>query len=119
MKTYTAGGAIAHRRIVKFGAADGAVLQATAATEGLIGVTDHPGGAASGERVDVVRSGFTEVEFGGTVTRGGYVTADVDGKAVAAAPAAGTNNGVVGRAEVSAVAGDIALVFILPAQVQG
>ncbi len=118
-KNCTAGGAIAHRRIVKFGVSDGVVLQGTAATEALIGVTDCPGGAASGERIDVVRQGFTEVEFGGTVTRGDPITADASGKAVTATPAAGVNNGIVGWAEVSAVSGDIGLIFVSPGKIQG
>ena len=119
VKTYVAGAAVGHRMLVKFGASDGEVIPAAAATDAVIGVTDCPGGAALGKRVDVVRLGLTEAVFGGTVARGAYVTADANGAAVAAAPAAGTNNGVVGRAEVSAVAGDIALVLIMPGQIQG
>ena len=59
------------------------------------------------------------MEFGGTVARGAPVTADASGKAVAAAPAAGSNVRIIGFAEVSAVAGDIAPVLIAPGVMQG
>ena len=114
----TAEAAIAAYRIVKFGASDGGYLQAAAATDSLAGVCESVG-PASGERLDVVKAGIADVEFGGTVTRGGPVTADANGKAVAAAPAAGSNVRIIGFAEVSAVAGDIAPVWIEPGVMQG
>lgn len=117
-RTYTAGGAIAAFRIVKPHSADGAVVQAAAAADFLMGVTG-PIAPDSGERVDVIKSGVAPVEFGGTVTRGGPVTADANGKAVAAAPGAGTNARIIGFAEVSAVSGDIADVFLNPGLMQG
>lgn len=116
---HDAGGVIAAHRIVKHGAADGAVLQATASTEQLIGVLDNIAAAASGDRCEVCRAGVAEVEFGGNVTRGGPLTADADGKAVAAAPGAGTNAYIIGFAEVSGVAGDIGSVLIAPGRIQG
>lgn len=114
----TAGAAISPYRIVKPGAADGEYLQAAAATDFLLGVCEAVG-PASGERVDVVKSGIADVEFGGTVTRGGPVTSDASGKAVAAAPAAGSNVRIIGFAEVSAVAGDIAQILVAPGVMQG
>lgn len=117
-RNYTAEGAIPAYRIVKPGAADGGVLIAAAATDSLMGVCESVG-PASGERCDIVKSGIADVEFGGTVTRGGPVTADASGKAVAAAPAAGSNVRIIGFAEVSAVAGDIAPVLIAPGVMQG
>lgn len=117
-KNATAEAAIAAYRIVKPGAADGGVLQAAAATDYLMGVCESVA-PASGERCDIVKAGIAEVEFGGTVTRGQAVTADANGKAVAAAPAAGVNARVIGFAEVSAVAGDIAPVLISPCLMQG
>lgn len=119
VKTFVAGGAIGHRRFVKVGAADGEVLQASAAADALIGVTDHPGGAVQGDRVDVVLLGITDVEFGGAVTRGTFVASDANGRAVAAAPAAGANVGVGGRSHVTAASGDILPVLINPTQIQG
>lgn len=114
----TAEGAIAAYRIVKPGAADGGYLQAAAATDFLMGVCESVG-PASGERLDVVKAGIADVEFGGTVTRGGPVTSDASGRAVAAAPGAGANVRIIGFAEVSAVVGDIAAVWIEPGLMQG
>lgn len=119
VKSYTAGGAIPNRRFVKWGSADGQVVLATAATDAVIGVSDHPGGAASGERVDIVRLGFTEIELGGTVTRGGFITTNASGQAVAAAPAAGAVNSVVGRMDVSGVSGDVVPHLFIPGQITG
>jgi hypothetical protein len=119
VKTYTAQAAVAHRRIVAFGATDAAVLHGAAATDLLIGVVDNPSGAAIGERVDVVRFGLAEVEFGGTVARGAPVTADANGRAVAAVPAAGANNRIIGFAERSSVSGDIGLILVQPGLIQG
>lgn len=117
-KNYVAEAAIAAYRIVKFGAADGQVLQAAAATDSLMGVMESVG-PALGERCDAVKSGIADVEFGGTVARGAAVTSDANGKAVAAAPAAGSNVRIIGFAEVSAVSGDIAPVLIAPGVMQG
>lgn len=117
-RNYMAEAAIAAYRIVKFGTADGNVLQAAAATDLSIGVMESVG-PASGERCDVVKSGIADVEFGGAVTRGGPVTSDASGRAVAAAPAAGSNVRVIGFAEVSAVSGDIAPILVAPGVMQG
>lgn len=117
-RNYTAEAAIAAYRIVKPGASDGAVLQGAAATDALLGVCESVGPAA-GERCDIVKAGIADVEFGGTVTRGAPITSDANGKAVAAAPAAGSNVRVIGFAEVSAVAGDIAPILISPCVMQG
>lgn len=117
IKTLTAGGAVAARRLVKFGSADGAVVQAAAATDGVIGVSEAIG-AASGERVDVVFAGVAEVEYGGTVTRGALLTSDASGKAIAAAPAAAAAARVIGIAMVSGVSGDIGSVLIAPGEIR-
>lgn len=117
-RNYTAGGAIAAFRIVKCGSNDGEVVQAAAATDLLMGVTESVG-PASGERCDIVKAGVADVEFGGTVTRGAALTSDASGRAVAAAPAAGSNVRIIGFAEVSAVSGDIAPVLISPCVMQG
>jgi lipopolysaccharide export system protein LptA len=117
-RTYLTGGAITKRRIVKWGSADHTVVQATAATDSLIGVAAELD-AASGERIDVHLSGVVEVEFGGNVTRGAQITADTSGKAVAAAPAAGVNNGIIGIAMVSGVSGDIGTVLLAQSTLQG
>ncbi len=115
---HVAEGAISPYRIVKPGAAAYGVLQAAAATDALMGVCESVG-PASGERCDVIRNGIALVEFGGTVAAGAAVTADSQGRAVAAAPAAGSNVRIIGFAEVAAASGDIADVRIAPGVMQG
>ena len=117
-RNYAASGAIAAYRIVKPGAADGVVAQGAAATDALMGVNESIA-VADGERVDIVKSGIADVEFGGNVTRGNPLTSDANGKAVVAAPAAGANVRVLGFAEVSGVDGDIGQVLIAPHTMQG
>jgi hypothetical protein len=113
---YTAEGAIAPFRIVKFGTSDGNVLQASSSADKLIGVS-LPVGAnsfAALERLDICRAGLTEVEYGGQVTRGDRLTADANGKAIAITDAmlvAGVVNSI-GVAESSGVLGDIGDVFL-------
>lgn len=118
IKNATADGAVGAYRIVAHGAADGNVAQAIA-TDKLIGVNDRIAAAVAGDRIDIVRSGITEVEFGGNVTRGDPLTSDASGRAVAATPAAGANAYIVGFAEVSGVLGDIGSVAIAPGRIQG
>jgi len=118
IKAFTTGGAVTKCRLVKFGAADATVVQAAAATDLIVGAAAELG-AASGARISVVLTGIADVEAGGNITRGSLVTADADGKAVAAAPAAGVNNRVAGVALVSAASGDIIPVLLAPQQIQG
>ncbi len=101
-KTYTAGGTINPYRLVKFGGSDTALLQAAAASDGLIGVAGQIG-AASGEVIDVTLVGIGEVEAGGSITRGNSVTSDANGKAVVASD----GNVIIGKALMSAASGDI------------
>lgn len=110
---------VAERVIVKLGAADQEVVAATAVSETLIGVSVQPGTAAAGQRVDVAIAGVVEVVAGGTITRGAYLTTNASGQAVAAAPSAGVNNGIVGIALVSAVANDIIPVLLAQGRIQG
>lgn len=119
VKNFIASGVIGHRRQVKATATDGIVALATAPTDDVIGVTDFPGGAADGQRIDVVLFGPAEVEGGGVITPGGYFAADASGRAVAAAPAAGVNNGVGGRALVNVASGDFFQAFVNPSRIQG
>lgn len=117
-KNFKAEAAITKYRIVKLGAGDEQVLQGAAATDALIGVS-HTITAAIDERIDVVVAGIADVELGGTVTRGGFVSSDATGRGVAPAPAAGVNNAVIGRALASGVIGDIIPVLVSPSQIQG
>lgn len=118
-ENFTAGAVIAGWRICKAGAADGAAIQAAASTDAMFGVSDSLGAAASADRVEIHTAGVVGVEYGGTVTRDALLTSDADGKAVAAAPAAGVNAYIIGIARVSGVAGDIGLVQIAPGRIQG
>lgn len=117
-KNFVAEAAVTKRRIVKLGAADGMALMAAAATDAVIGVAADLD-AAINARVDVHLAGLVEVEYGGNVSRGDQLTADANGKAVAAAPAAGVNNRVIGTAMVAGVDGDIGTALLAPQQIQG
>jgi hypothetical protein len=118
-KGYTAGGAISARRIVKMGAADGAVVVATDGSAPLIGIQSELD-VASGERASVAMVGnIEEVVYGGNVARGDELTADAQGRAVKATPAAGANAYCIGFAEVSGVSGDIGTAIISPFMKQG
>ncbi len=116
-KTFNAGGAITKYRLLKIGAADDAVIEAVGVTAPIVGVSSET--VASGDRIDVDMAGLLEVELGGTVARGDYLTATAAGKAVKAAPAAGANNDVAGVAMASGVIGDIINVLMTPGRIQG
>jgi hypothetical protein len=118
-KSYLAGAAIGANRIVKFGSDDDHVVLGAAATDSLIGVSGNIAAGAAEERIDVVKEGIADVVAGGSITRGGLVTSDAAGAAVAAAPSAGANNRIIGIAEASAASGDIFPVMICPGSVQG
>lgn len=131
IKSGNAEGAIAAHRIVKFGAADGGLLQAAAATDAMFGVSTELS-ALTGERCDVIKLGDADVEYGGAVTRGDELTADASGRAIAATRHTHTENTgvayvqnaatgtatlqrIIGIANVSGVLGDIGSVAIAPA----
>jgi len=127
---YDAAGTINPRRICKFDASDTTVVQASAATDALLGVSDPVGTELygvpdsngvvnTGEPVDVHRNGIAPVDYGGNVTRGDPLTSDANGKAVAANPSSGSNVRIIGYAEVSGVDGDVGAVFIAPGVMQG
>lgn len=119
IKNFVAAAAVTHRALVKFTANDGEVTLATATTDLIAGVVDYPGGAAIGDRVDVLLFGEAEVVAGGTIAPGAFVTAGAAGVAVAAAPAAGANAHIGGRVLAGAVAGDFVRAFINPGRIQG
>lgn len=117
-KSYTAEGAISANRIVKVGAADWGVLVAAAVGDKSIGISTEVD-TVSGERIDVVHAGIADLKLGGTVLRGDFLTSDATGQGVAAAPAAGTNNRIVGTALIAGVSGDIIPVLVQPGSFQG
>lgn len=102
---YKAEAAIEPYRVVKFGAADGAVVTATAGGDFVIGVADRAG-YATGDVVSVIRSGFAPVIASGAVVRGALVAAAADGKVATAA----ANDRILGVAEATAAANDRFLV---------
>lgn len=118
IKAFNAGAAIAARRIVKFGADKNTVIQGAAVGDALLGVSTFVAAAIT-ERCDVVLSGAADVEYGGTVTLGALLTSDTVGRAVVAAPAAGTNNRIIGMALEDGVIGDIGSVVIQQGSTQG
>ena len=117
-KAYVAGGAINPYRIVRITSAD-TVEQAAAVLNTLIGVnTDLP--IVSGERVEVMMQGIAWVEAGAAIAVGVPVTSDSSGRGIAAAPAAGANQRIIGFALDAAVAaGDQIRVLLSPGSVQG
>lgn len=109
-----AGAAVLARRIVKF-SADDTVIQATAATDSIVGVSDSLGAGAAGDRCEVYLSGDqVEIDVGGTIARGAEITADSSGKAVAASPAAGATCRTLGIALRTYASGDIGLFRLAP-----
>lgn len=109
VKSYSADGAIAANRIVKLGSDDVHVAQAAAATDSILGVADL-GAAAAEDRTDVILSGIAFVEYGGAVTRGDWLTADAQGRAIATTTA---GNETIGKAMKSGASGDIGSVEII------
>lgn len=118
-KGYTATADIRARRILKFGAADGTVIEAVDGASPLIGIQSELD-CASGDRASAAMVGNIEdVVYGGNVTRGQPLTSDASGRAIVAAPAAGANVYCIGFAEVSGVANDIGTCIITPFIMQG
>lgn len=120
VKSFVAEAAVLPYRVVKFGTADGQVVQSAAATDAHIGVADNLGQATAGARIDVLMSGIAEAEAGAAITRGALLSADSQGRVITAAASAGTNAAVVGRALVSAgAAGEVIPVLLGPGSFQG
>lgn len=109
IKAYDAGATVNPFRIVKFSSTDRLVIQAAAASDALIGVSGALI-ATTADRCDVVRLGLADLEYGGVVTRGQFLTSDSVGRGIAASAGETT----IGRAEVSGVSGDIGMVMVQP-----
>ncbi len=114
---------IGARRIVRFDTTNQAqVLQASAVSDNLIGVVDSIVDVGASRSASVVLSGIAEngVVAGAAFAAGAKLTTDSQGRAVAAAPAAGTNNQIVGIAlEQATAAGDIVRILVQQCTVQG
>lgn len=118
IKSYKAEALVEGNRIVKFGAADHQVIKGAAVADALLGVSENLDTPIN-EMCDVVLVGIAEVRAGGNIARGDWLTSDANGKAVAAAPAAGTNNNVIGRALAAAALDDIVQVLLAQNRIQG
>lgn len=120
IKSYVAEAAVLPYRVVKFGTADGVVIQSTAAADAHVGVADNLGQATAGSRVDVVQGGIVEAEAGAAITRGALLSVDSSGRVITAAASAGANVAVIGRALVSAgAAGEIINILLTVGTFQG
>jgi hypothetical protein len=118
VKNFKAGGTIPARTLVKFGADERTVVAAAAATDAIIGISCDVD-AVAGDPCDVQLTQIAIAKAGGAITRGGFVTSDANGAAVAAAPAAGANNRVAGIAMQDAANGDLLDVFLEQGSIQG
>lgn len=120
VKSYVAEAAVLPYRVVKFGTADGVVIQSAAAADAHVGVADNLGQATAGSRVDVVQGGIVEAEAGAAITRGALLSVDSSGRVITAAASAGANVAVIGRALVSAgAAGEIINILLTVGTFQG
>lgn len=120
IKSYVAEAAVLPYRVVKFGTADGQVVQAAAAADASVGIADSLGQGTADSRVDVAVDGIAEAEAGAAVARGALVSVDSSGRVITAAASAGANVRVIGVAMSAAgAAGEIILVSIKPGSFQG
>ncbi len=111
VKSMVAEAAVSPYRVVKFGTADGQVIQGAAAGDNLIGVADNVGQATAGGRMDVIVAGIADAEAGAAIVRGARLTVDSVGRVVTAV----ATNGVIGVAMASAAAlGDIIPINVAP-----
>jgi len=111
IKGMVAESAVSPYRVVKFGTADGAVVQAAAATDLLVGIADSIGQSDAGDTVDVICAGIGEATAGAAIARGARLTADSSGRVVTAV----ATNVVIGVAMAAATAaGDVIPVNIVP-----
>ncbi len=119
-KSFVEEAAVLPYRVVKFGTADGAVIQSAAAADAHVGVADNLGQATAGSRVDVITTGIAEAEAGAAITRGALLSADSSGRVITAAASAGANVRVIGVALVSAgAAGEIINIAVSQGAFQG
>jgi hypothetical protein len=99
---------VAPFRIAAYDDTEGEFAQAAGPSDApLMGVTGSLG-AVAGTVCDVIRSGPTELEYGGAVGFGNLLTADADGRAVVAQP----GDAYIARADEAGDAGTVGRVFI-------
>ena len=117
-KSLIAQAAVSGFLIVKPGTADFTAVPATAATDLLLGSADSLD-KATGELVDLDLRPLAEVKLGAAVTRGQPLTANAAAKAIAAAPAAGSNVRIIGFAMENGAADDVITYLRSPGVMQG
>jgi hypothetical protein len=107
IKPYTLESALIAYRACKTGSVTGAVVAIAAATDKVKGFAVEAG--AIGENHGIAEdSGHVYAEAGAAIVADSFVTIDSVGRIVTAAPGAGTNVEVVGKAlEPASAAGDI------------
>lgn len=109
-------GGVTENNIVKVTTGQKVAL-ASAVSDPVIGVAEYT--AAAGETVSVQVTGVARVKAGGVIAAGDPITTDASAQAVKAAPAAGTNNVVIGRALSAAASGDLVDVLLIQHTFQG
>ena len=119
MISCTASGAIAKRRIVALADGKQVAVQAKNTTKRLFGISDPGKDVTDGSRADIITHGFADVVYGGTISEGAPVTADADGKAVIATPAASAQAPIIGFAVEDGTDGVIGSVRLAPGIITG
>lgn len=117
-KSVKCAAAVAAFTICKPGADDDHAVVSAAVGDKLIGVFQHATTVAEQE-VRIMLEGISRVIYGGNVAFGDPLTSDANGKAVAATPAAGVNNRIIGFAMCAGVANDIGFCRLAPGVMQG
>lgn len=105
--------------IVKHGTNDNTVVKGAANTDKLFGIAGDYSANEAGKRIDITVLGSAEVEYGGIISRGDFVTADSDGHAVKITDTMLESGSVnaIGMALAGGVEGDILPVFVLPQKI--
>jgi hypothetical protein len=118
IRSYVAAANVAGKRLVKFTAARTVNIAVDAAAP-VIGVSERTGGDA-GKMLDVITGGDAIVVAGAVIAAGAPVTADAQGRAVTAAPAAGVNAWIAGFAvDAATAAGDEIAITLSRSRIQG
>ncbi len=116
----TADGAVAATDIVIVGAANRDAKTAGAdPTTGVIGVAVDTAADNASVRVVVSGPALITAAASGSVDRGDPITSAASGRAKAAAPAAGVNSNIVGRAIDSVADAATGLILVAPGMMQG
>lgn len=111
-KSFLAAGAIAGYRFVAYTSNYNEVAQAASNAALLAGISDMVGADGAGKMVDVAQGDWHEVQLGGTVAAGDFLTSDANGCAIKAVKVVGTDVRVGARAQMAGVSGDIIRVVI-------